>query len=157
MSHCEMIAKYGESKHMLWIDSGKLRWTPDPLTGSEETLRREYEVPLKWTREHEGREGRTEIFTETETKAEDYTNLRSLCDKGEAASETAGPTAIVKKGPGFDHDTAMQQRVDEFLASPKLGFGKVQKKWSSRRRSSWPGQSPTVTLASSRKMLANID
>ena len=89
----EMQQKIGFTKAKGWIESGKLPYEPDRITGDSSPECREYLVPITWTEGVQRQENMLQCKGENATTDEDIKNLHSLRtsgDPGTASPEDTG-------------------------------------------------------------------
>ena len=121
----EMTKNVGEAKAEAWIQSGKLTWHPDRVTGSEDPEVREYEVPVKWLRTAHGAKSSMGVKTEAETSEQDMINLQSMSrsSKSDYALEIADKA--VKEEPK-DPEELKQEQVKIFLKDAGTTLWRLQ-------------------------------
>ena len=106
----------GEVKAQRWIDSGKLRWSPDELTGDDSMEMRVWHVPYKW-RSSSGVESTSgSITTADEVGEDDAKAFQEMADPESAAGKT-----VVKQEPE-SAESILKSKVDEWNRGVKMSL-----------------------------------
>ena len=124
-SEFEMTKEIGPHKTRLWVDSGKLTWRPDPVTGSTEKEHVEYRVPRDWVVKSDAELDKMKMFVDGDAKDDDVVNLKSLSVNSGSASSTGANDVVVKTEPQ-SADSKVKDRVLAFLADPGSALSTLQ-------------------------------
>ena len=140
-SKYQMEQEVGPAKAAGWINSGKLQWFPDSITGCDDPEVREYKVPVQWLRVLESSENTFQLENTGDTTKEDLANLQKMQLTSEVpptpekkdlpaielptqgqlpAAEPPAPGQLPINVEVVTTEEKMKQSIAEFLADPNV-------------------------------------
>jgi len=128
----KMKLEVGSFKAQKWIDSGKLAWTADPITGEDDVAMREWHIPITWTAKTSADEAQSSLVGKEDIVGKDgYADFKeafSLADVGaeDAADTTSTANSEIKsEEKEVDPEDATKKSVQAF----KKSVGITLRKW----------------------------